>query len=157
MTVSVWRIAVEAPTCAANDLGGAGARMTGGRWNSGGTPIVYCATNIALATLETVHSLRNGDLPFNRFLVRIDIPDAAWEARLVLDPLPGGWDAIPAGLTSKAAGDGWLAAGTTALLLVPSVIVPNEYNALINPRHADAATLVATTIERWMYDPRFFS
>lgn len=62
---------------------------------------MYCATNIALATLETVHYLRNGALPFNRYLVRIDIPDAVWEARRVLDPLPGGWDAIPAGVSAR--------------------------------------------------------
>ena len=117
MTVACWRIAVEAPTYAANDLSGTGAKMSGGRWNSKGTPIVYCATNIALATLETVHYLRNGGLPFNRYLVRIDVSDGVWAARQVLDPLPGGWDAIPAG---------------------------------------DAGTIVATTLKRWIYDPRFF-
>jgi RES domain-containing protein len=156
MTVPLWRIAVEAPAYAANDLSGTGARTTGGRWNSKGTPVVYCATNIALATLETVHYLRSGGLPFNRFLVRIDVPDAVWDARQVLDPLPGGWDAIPAGLAARTGGDAWIAAGVSALLLVPSVIVPDEYNVLINPRHADAAAIKATTLKRWIYDPRLF-
>jgi RES domain-containing protein len=55
MTVAVWRIGTEAPTYAANDLSGNGARITGGRWNSKGVPVVYSASNIALATLETVH------------------------------------------------------------------------------------------------------
>jgi RES domain-containing protein len=156
VTVPVWRIAVEAPTHAANDLSGTGARMTGGRWNSKGTPVVYSAANIALATLETVYYLSGGGLPFNRYLVRIDIPDAVWAARQVLDPLPGGWDAIPAGMTARTAGDAWIASGATALLLVPSVIVPDEYNVLINPQHGDAAAIVATTLKRWIYDPRFF-
>ena len=156
MTVPVWRIAVEAPTYAANDLSGAGAKTTGGRWNNKGTALVYCAANIALATLETVHYLRGGRLPFNRYLVRIDIPDAIWTARHVLAPLPGGWDAIPAGMSARAAGDAWVAAGATAVLQVPSVIVPDESNILINPLHGDAATIVATTLKRWVYDPRFF-
>lgn len=156
MTVAVWRIAVEAPTYAANDLSGTGAKMTGGRWNSKGTPVVYCATNIALATLETVHYLRSGGLPFNRYLVRIDVPAAVWDVRQVLDPLPGGWDAIPAGLSARTAGDAWIASGASALLLVPSVIVPDEYNVLINARHGDAGAIVATTLKRWIYDPRFF-
>ncbi len=156
MTVSVWRIAVEAPTYAADDLNGTGAKNTGGRWNSKGTPMVYCASNIALATLETVHYLRSGGLPFNRYLVRIDVPDAVWDARQILDPLPGGWDAIPAGLSARIAGDAWSESKASALLLVPSVIVPDEYNVLITPEHPDATKLVATTLRRWIYDPRFF-
>lgn len=156
MTVSVWRIAVEAPGYTADDLSGTGARITGGRWNSQGVPVAYCASNIALATLETVHYLQSGGLPFNRFLVRIDIPEAVWQARMAPDPLPGGWDAIPAGLAARRAGDAWIASGASALLLVPSVIVPDECNILINPAHADAGAIVATTLKRWTYDPRFF-
>ncbi|MGK5045071.1 RES family NAD+ phosphorylase [Janthinobacterium sp. GB4P2] len=152
----LWRIAVETPAYPASDLNGTGARITGGRWNSKGAPVVYCSTSIALATLETVHYLRGGGLPFNRYLVRIVIPDVVWNARQVLDPFPGGWDAIPAGLSGKRAGDGWIAAGKTALLLVPSVIVPDEYNVLLNPRHADAVAITASTVRRWSYDPRFF-
>lgn len=157
MTVAVWRIAVEAPAYTADDLSGMGAKLTGGRWNSIGTPVLYCATSIALATLETVHYLRAGGLPFNRYLVRVDIPDAPWKARRTLDPLPGGWDAIPAGATARAAGDAWIASASSALLLVPSVLVPDECNVLVNPRHPEAAGIVATTVKRWHYDPRFFS
>ena len=54
MTVAVWRIALEAPTYTADDLSGTGAKISGGRWNSKGTPLVYSASNIALATIETV-------------------------------------------------------------------------------------------------------
>ena len=156
MTVAVWRIAVEAPAYSANDLSGTGAKSTGGRWNAKGTPLVYCATNIALATLETVHYLQSGGLPFNRYLVRIDVPDAVWDTRQLLAPLPGGWDAVPAGLASRAAGDAWIRSGASALLLVPSVIVPDEYNVLINPHHVHAAHITAATVRRWLYDPRLF-
>lgn len=157
MTTPLWRIAVEAPAYTANDLTGAGAKISGGRWNSIGTPLIYSATNIALATIETVVYLRNDGMPFNRFLVRIDVPDTVWASRLVLDPLPGGWDAVPSGMTSRATGDAWAASGSSALLLVPSVCVPDEYNVLINPRHPDVASITATTIRRWIYDPRFFA
>lgn len=157
MTVAAWRIAVEAPSYAADDLTGTGAKITGGRWNSKGTPVVYCAENIALATLETVHYLSSGGLPFNRYLVRIDIPDPVWAERRVLDPLPGAWDAIPAGMGARLAGDAWVAAGSSALLLVPSVIVPEEYNILVNPQHAQAGSITAAIRKRWSYDPRFFA
>ena len=69
--------------------------------------------------------------------------------------MPGGWDAIPAGATARAAGDAWIASASSALLLVPSVLVPDECNVLVNPRHPEAAGI--TTVKRWHYDPRFFS
>lgn len=157
MTVRLWRIAVEAPGYQADDLSGAGAKITGGRWNSAGTPLIYSATNIALAVIETVLHSRSGGLPFNRYLVELDIPDDVWAARVVLDPLPGGWDAIPSGMTSRTTGDNWAASNSSALLLVPSVSVPEEYNVLINPLHPATASITATTIKRWNHDPRFFS
>ena len=156
MTSVVWRIAVEAPAYAANDLSGAGAKLTGGRWNSPGTAMLYCSSNIALATLETLSFIRTASLPFNRYLVRIEVPDPVWDMREVLSPLPAGWDAIPSGLTSRKAGDSWIAGKRSALLAVPSVIVPDECNVLINPQHPTAGQLRAITVKRWVYDPRFF-
>jgi RES domain-containing protein len=156
VTVPAWRIATEAPAYSADDMTGTGAKLTGGRWNSSGTAVLYCAENIALATLETLSYLRAGALPFNRFLVRIDIPAALWAAREVLAPLPGGWDAVPSGRASRAAGDAWCAGRRSALLVVPSVIVPDENNILINPAHPDAVSMTATVVRRWIYDPRFF-
>ena len=156
MTVAVWRIAVETTMYSAGDMTGTGARLSGGRWNSPGTPLVYCSENIALATLETLSFLRAFTLPFNRFLVRVDMPDAIWDQREILDPLPGGWDAVPAGRISRASGDAWCASKRSALLIVPSVIVPDETNILINPVHPDAAAMTAHVLKRWIYDARFF-
>ena len=156
MTVICWRIATEAPDYAANDMSGTGAMLTGGRWNSKDLPLVYSASNIALAILETVHLLRSGPLPFNRYLVRIEVPDDLWRARLRLDPPPGGWDAIPAGARARAAGDAWIFAQASALLLVPSVMVPDECNVLIHPLHRDADAIRAVSVRRWLFDPRLF-
>ena len=155
MTVACWRIAVAAPLHAATDMSGAGAKLSGGRWNSPGTPLLYCSSNIALATLETVHYLKSAAMPFNRYLVRIDVPDGVWKARLAIKP-PAGWDAIPAGAGGRAAGDAWIDAAASAVLLVPSVIVPDEANVLINPRHPGAACISATCVRRWHFDPRLF-
>ncbi len=156
MTVAIWRIATETATYAANDMSGSGAKQSGGRWNSKGTPLIYCAPSIALAALETIHYLKTGGLPFKRYLVRVDVPDDIWSVHQRLDPLPGGWDAIPAGISARLAGDAWIASGTAALLFVPSVIVPDEHNVLINPAHPDTSRITATTLKRWIYDPRFF-
>ena len=156
MTVSLWRMATETRACTADDLSGTGARLSGGRWNSQGVPMVYSASSVSLALLETVYALRNGDLPMNRYLVRIDVPDDVFACHERCDPPPGGWDAIPAGITSAEYGDGWIAGAGAALLQVPSVIVPDESNHLINPRHRDSVLMQAMTVRRWQFDPRLF-
>ena len=87
--------------------------------------------------------------------MRIDVPHDVWTARQVLArPTPVGWDAIPEGLVSRALGSAWLAAGVTALLDVPSVIINEEDNVLINPAHVDAAMISATKVRRFIYDHR---
>lgn len=155
MSKQVWRIAVEAPAYTANDITGAGGLHTAGRWNSAGTAMLYCSLTISLAILESVVAKRSGPLPYNRFLVRIDVPDHAWAARELLPP-PAGWDAIPPGQTSQKAGNSWVAAMRSPILLVPSVVVPEESNVLINPAHPAATAITATTVRRWHYDPRLF-
>lgn len=152
----VWRIAADTPTYTADDLAGTGAKVTGGRWNRPGTALVYCAENIALASLETFIHLNASGLPLNRYLVRIEILEATWNAAVVMTAAnaPVGWDAIPTGKISLDAGDAWAASGASALLLVPSVIVAEEHNILINPLHAEAKTITASKIRKWHYDAR---
>ena len=156
MSRLVWRIATDTPNYTADDLAGTGAKVTGGRWNRPGIALLYCAENIALASLETFVHLNSSALPLNRYLVRIEIPDATRNASVVLTAAtaPVGWDAIPTGKVSLDAGDAWVASGASALLLVPSVIVPEEKNILINPLHADAKTITASKIRKWNYDSR---
>jgi len=149
--MQLWRIATDAAAYGADDLTGAGAALGGGRWNKIGTPALYTSLSIALACIETFVHLKAGGLPLNRYLVRIDLPDAVWARRTVLAP-PVGWDAIPVSLTSVNAGEAWFSAGSAALLEVPSVVVPEEKNVVVNPRHADSAALTATKIRKWTYD-----
>ncbi len=140
----------------AADLSGRGAEITGGRWNEAGLAAVYTAASRALACLETVVHLNAGGLPLNRYLIEIDAPDAlfAAAARHEAADLPAGWDAQPEGLASVALGSAWLRGGRTALLIVPSVIVPEEFNVLINPAHPDIAGVSARQVRPWTYDPR---
>ena len=156
MSETVWRIATDTPTYVAEDLSGAGAKTSGGRWNSAGVAMVYASQTRALACLETVVHLNAGGLPLNRYLVAVTIPDALWAAArwTTVSNLPVGWDAEPAGRDSIQFGDTWIAAGSSALLVVPSVIVPEEFNVLVNPRHADSRLITAVKIRKWLYDPR---
>lgn len=152
---TVWRIATDTPTYEADDLTGAGAKATGGRWNSKGLAMVYASEARALACLETMAHLGK-TLPLNRYLVAITIPASVWKQarRETVGSVPVGWDAEPAGRASIGLGDLWLRSGTSALLIVPSVIVPEEANILINPDHPQSSGIKAVKVRRWLYDPR---
>jgi RES domain-containing protein len=153
---TVWRIATDAPAYVADDLTGEGAKITGGRWNDQGIPMIYAGETRALACLETIVHLNAGGLPFNRYLVAVEIPDDLWAAaqRETAASLPVGWDAAPAGRISIQFGNSWINAKSSAVLLVPSAIVPEETNILINPLHPDLARVTARKIRKWIYDPR---
>ena len=153
--VTLWRIGVDAPAYEADELNGKGAEISGGRWNRVGVPIVYTSTTRALACLETVVHLADEPLPLNRYLVRVTVPAQAWTTATVLDPSTlVGWDAEPVGRASVDWGTNWAKAKATLLALVPSIVVPEELNVLINPRHANAGQVKAVKVRKWVYDAR---
>jgi len=120
--------------------------------------MVYASTSRALACLETLAHLGSGDLPLNRYLVAITLGDADWAARALFEPASHvGWDAEPPGLVSLDWGTSWVAGSSSLLADVPSVIVPEESNVLINPRHPTAAALGARKVRKWAYDARLWS
>jgi RES domain-containing protein len=152
----IWRIAKHTPAYQAADLSGGGAKLTGGRWNSKGKAVVYASSTIALSTLETLAHLGDNIAIRNAFLVRINVPAAVWRAREIVeaDDLDITWVAEPPGSTTINFGDDWLDKATASVLLVPSVIVPEEYNVLINPAHPDTAKITASVARHFVYDPR---
>jgi RES domain-containing protein len=156
VTVRLWRVASDTPQWSADDLAGNGAASKGARWNHPGERVTYASTSISLAAWETrAHIGQAGALPWNRFLVRIDVPDDLWASRQRLARPPTvGWNAIPEGGVSRALGSAWLRTGKSALLTVPSVIIDEEDNVLINPAHADAARISAAKVRRFVYDHR---
>jgi RES domain-containing protein len=129
-------------------LDGEGARLYGGRWNSPGRPMVYSAASPSLAVLEVlVHlDLPPELMPDDYRLLAIEIPDDAAVERL---------DDVPAEARACAAvGDDFLARGAALALLVPSVIVPQERNVLVNVRHPDMGRVRITGDEPFRFDPR---
>ena len=150
-----FRIATSAISYRADDMSGMGAKIDGGRWNEQGVAVVYASENRALACLETVVHLNAGGLPLNRYLVEVSIPDSIWSAREEVNMVKlVGWDAEPASIVSISYGTDWLRARRSAVLVVPSVITPEEKNILVNPDHSDSKKITARSIRRWTYDSR---
>jgi RES domain-containing protein len=107
--------------------------------------VVYCSETPAAALLEImVHfEIELHDLPARYRLLRIDAPDDARLERVLADALPSDWPDEP-GVT-RAIGDRWLQNGSTALLRVPSALVPETFNVLLNPAHRDAKRILSLT------------
>lgn len=154
--VWLWRIGTDAPAYQADSLSGTGAEISGGRWNRQKTPMVYTSSTRSLACLETLAHLAGDDpLPLNRYLVEIEIPNSAWTQRAVFDPSANiGWDAEPPGQVSLDWGTNWITGASSLIAEVPSVIVPEESNYLINPRHPDGVGIRARKVRKWTYDVR---
>ncbi len=147
---------VERKKYLASTLKGIGAALTEGyRWNSIITYLVYTAESRALATLEvSVHLDLSEDLPTDRFYVEIDVPDDIQMLELDLKDLPENWDSRPPVLETQYIGDDFVKENNAAVLKVPSAIVPQEYNYLINPNHPDSSRIKVISKTRINFDPR---
>jgi RES domain-containing protein len=133
---------------------GEGARLFGARWNSPGRAVIYACTTYAGAMLEKlVHTGRQ--IPKHQVCVIFDIPGNIAVTELATAQHPG-WDAASA-IASRRAGDAWLAAGASAVLLVPSMVFDVERNALINPAHRQFARIRVLSIEPVRWDDRLFT
>lgn len=156
-TTSLWRICAETRQYKANDLSGLGAAKFPGRWNDEDQCVIYCASTLSLAVLETASHIVDAGLPQNRFVVRIDVPKEIWLRRRVLRPqdLDAAWPAIPHGRASIDAGSEWYLEGAAVLLQVPSVLVPEESAILVNATHPDVAMITAKTIRPFEYNRLF--
>lgn len=157
VTVTLWRIAAQTREYKANDLSGAGAAKYPGRWNAPGEHFVYAARTLSLAVLETAAHVDDSGLPLNRFVVEISVPLKVWNARqeLVLTELDPAWCAVPAGKASMDTGSDWYKSNKSALLLAPSVVVPEEFAVLINATHPDASAISASTIRLFEFNRLF--
>lgn len=115
---------------------GEGARRFGGRWNSRGTRMVYTAESRALALLEILTHTQNADLLAAYVVIELQFePELA--TALEASDLPAIWRDSPPPAAVQAIGDRWAADKGSVLLRVPSVLVPEEYNYLLNPAHSD--------------------
>lgn len=135
---TAWRLVHE--DYLASAFSGEGARLAGGRWNSEGFPVVYAASALSLAILEIIVHLEFKEALHLYKAIPISIPDGALET---FDPssLPDHWNAPVPQPATLLAGNHWIRSQTSPALQVPSAIVPNESNILLNPAHPDFHTL----------------
>jgi len=146
--VRVWRLARR--THAALD--GEGGRRFGGRWNSAGRRLLYTSSHLSLAALEALVHFDADEVPEDLQAFAIEIPDALATEQVTTAILPIGWGRQE--FATRALGDEWLTAARTPVLVVPSAIIPEETNVLVNPAHPATHGVVVVARRRFVYDPR---
>jgi RES domain-containing protein len=135
---------------AATAFDGEGAWLYGGRWNSRGTRVVYTSATLSLAALENlVHLNPPVPLKYVAFSIKFD-------GRLVekLTTLPEEWQEEPPPASTQFIGDLWVKQARSAVLELPSVIIPDEANYLLNPAHPDFRKIVIGIPKPFSFDPR---
>lgn len=125
------------------------------RWNSKGNFVIYCASSLSLACLETiVHS--SGELLYNQDYksIIINIPEAVLITKIALNTLSANWKEREQRALTQHTGDNWYKKQETLLLQVPSAIIPREANFLINTKHPDFNKVFIDEIDSFMFDKK---
>lgn len=137
----------------ANDLSGEGAKIYGGRWNHKSVPCLYASQSRALSLLEYTVNINVEDIPRALSITTIEIPDS--EILIINEAqLPGDWKQIPTPSSTKDFGTHLLKSSKKMVFKIPSSILPEEYNYILNPAHPDSKTIKINEIRDLVYDIR---
>lgn len=152
--MDLWRI--DSVRRAPDAFSGEGAYLNGGRWNLPGTRVVYASGSLALAALEKFVHLGPEALEMKFVYFKITVPAGLAVKALSRASLPADWGAVPVPRTAMNVGSAWAKAGVTAVLRVPSTVIPVESDYLINPAHPDFRKLKIAKPSLFCFDPRMW-
>lgn len=146
----VWRLTSRRHT----SFDGEGSRRVGGRWNLRGTPLVYTSESLALAALEYLVNVEPEAAPGNLVALSASLPDNVPVKIVFAEDLPRNWRNYPAPPELAILGTTWAESLETAALRVPSVVVPQESNLILNPGHPEFARIVVEAPVPFTFDAR---
>lgn len=150
--IRAWRITISKdPQKAFN---GEGAWEHGGRWNQEGHRAVYLAESVSLCALEILVHVDPEDMPSNYYCYEVEIPAGIRIGRFEVDSLPKNWRRYPPPPSTQRLGAEWLRSGSSAVLSVPSAVIPPERAYVLNPEHKDFAKIRIGEPKPFRLDPR---
>ncbi len=148
----VWRICSRAH----RRFDGEGARRYGGRWNHTGTSVVYTSGSLSLAVLELFVHVDIDTAPGDLVAIQVDIPDTLTIETVKIERLPRDWRRYPGPEALKDIGTAWASKASTAILAVPSAVIPEERNYLLNPAHRHFKRIRLRKPAAFRFDPRMW-
>jgi RES domain-containing protein len=138
-----------------DDISGTGAKLNGARWNSKGIPMLYTSAHISLAVLEMLVNTQFKDYAIELDLIYIRIPDDFIPTEIKLAKIKAGWKEDHD--YTKFMGDEFIGQNNSLILQVPSAVIQEEYNYLINPIHPDFKKIKIQKTKSFWPDQRLFS
>jgi len=138
------------------ELSGKGASLSGNRWNSKGTEIIYCASSRALAMAEVAVHLNLALIPNDYLMIEINIPDSIDIKHIEISKFPPDWDLFPHILPTQKIGDEFINENKYCVIKVASAVVKGDVNFLINPYHKDFKLIEIKNSYSFPFDKRFF-
>ncbi|MDD1750926.1 MAG: RES domain-containing protein [Methanothrix sp.] len=152
--ITAWRLDKE--THAKDAFTGEGARRVSGRWHHEGIPVVYISESLALSVLEKFIHLGFDASQIKFVYFKIEIPDSVPIEKLKASDLPADWTREPPRDSTKDIGSKWARKAGTAVLRVPSVLVPRSWNYLLNPAHSDFKKIRISDPMPFVFDARMW-
>ena len=153
--IHAWRID-KAERSKDDSFSGEGARKVAGRWNGKGQAVVYAASSLSLAALEKFMHLEADGAEIGFVHYEIEIPAAVKVIQRTLAKMPKDWRTQPAPISTQTMGGGWIRGLRSAVLIVPSVVTPSEFNLLLNPAHPEFAKIKISAPKPYSFDPRMW-
>ena len=150
---TVWRI------CKARyaAIDGEGSRLYGGRWSDPEIPVVYTAGSLSLAALEVLVHLDPDLMPEDLVAIPAEIPAGLERSYVDVGDLPSVWRSYPGPDSLRDIGTRWAMSGESPVLVVPSVVIPEERNYLLNPAHPEISLIVVGDPRPFSFDPRMWT
>lgn len=139
-----------------NELSGKGAEIHGGRWNNKGRRVIYTGESRALCTTEIAVHTPLGIMPIDYYLQTIEIPKLKM-FEISKKNLDKGWRNFPHEISTKQLGDKFIDDSKYLVMKVPSAVIQDEYNYLINPNHKDYSKVKMLKVEEFKFDKRLFT
>lgn len=115
--------------------------------------MVYTAQSQSLAALEILVNFESTELLSHYVVIEVVI-DPSLINKVDVSTLPRNWRSDPPPRKVRAVGDQWIFEGRSAVLQVPSAVVPSENNFLLNPRHSDFGKLRIGKPSAFRFDQR---
>lgn len=145
----IYRLSIEQYK---DDISGTGAKLYGGRWNATGIPVLYTTENISLAVLEIIVRTNINLIPLHYYLLKIEVPDNVDITTINKNKLKKEWKA-DIGYT-KWIGTEFLKAKKSLVLKIPSAIVDEEHNFIINTEHNEFKKIKILSTKKFSFDKR---